>query len=336
MENKRYIWIDNVKIIAVILVVLGHLIQSLYKSSLIENGFVYTAFNQIIYSFHVPLFFICSGFLYQQTTKTQNIKSYAKGISKRIVAYGIPFVVFSTITYILKIIFSDSVNQQNSHNFVKSLLFEPIAPYWFLLTLIIMFLLSPIIKSKTDGIIRTVVCIGLYLICSFNILANLPFELKYNTISLCSNMIWFVLGMNISYFKIEKYFNKKGGLLFVAFLIFKTLLLYFKIDNEIINLILSLTACFGMFFFIGGCFKDNRQNKILGFLSKYTMPIFLMHTIFAAGCRAILIKFGIVSLLPHLIAGLIASFVFPIIAAAIMEKVRLDFLYRPTKYIKFK
>ena len=46
-------WIDISKGIAVVLVVLGHF---WYRSDL-------SLLNQIIYSFHVPLFFILSGYL---------------------------------------------------------------------------------------------------------------------------------------------------------------------------------------------------------------------------------------------------------------------------------
>ncbi len=65
-EKKRDIWVDNVKVVACILVVLGHFYQSMVKSGIADDTFFYKLFNNTIYYFHVPLFFICRGFLYQK------------------------------------------------------------------------------------------------------------------------------------------------------------------------------------------------------------------------------------------------------------------------------
>lgn len=68
MEEKRDYWVDNLKELACILVVLGHFFQSMVKSGIIEDSFLYQWFNTTIYYFHIPLFFICSGYLYQNKT----------------------------------------------------------------------------------------------------------------------------------------------------------------------------------------------------------------------------------------------------------------------------
>lgn len=64
VSYKREIWVDNVKVIACILVVLGHFFQSMTKSNILPANDLYEWFEQTIYFFHVPLFFICSGYLY--------------------------------------------------------------------------------------------------------------------------------------------------------------------------------------------------------------------------------------------------------------------------------
>ena len=84
-------------------------------------------------------------------------------------------------------------------------------------------------------------------------------------------------------------------------------------------------------------FKDNRRNSILTFLSKFTMPIFLMHTMFAAAIRVVLIKIGITDAIVNVLIGLVISFIGPIIAALIMHKSRyLEFFLYPGVLIKIK
>lgn len=338
MEKKeRIVWVDNVKAVAIVLVAFGHLIQSLVKGGIMPSGFGYHAFNQIIYSFHVPLFFICSGFLYQRLTKEQNAKSYCKGVLKKLLAYGVPYIVFSSATYILKLIFSSSVNSEIENSFLYTLFIEPLAPYWFLYLLFLMFLITPIIKSNADGIIRIGLGVAMYMLCAFSLTEHLPAAVYYVGNVLCNNYVWFIMGMAIAYFNFEKHFKPWYFGFFVLFLAVKLYTVYNMINTGAAGLILTFFACAGVIGLICSLYnKNNRQTPVFKVLSGYSMPIFLMHTIFASCVRSVLLKIGVTSLGVHFILGLVASFVLPILAGYIMEKIKLDILYRPTKYIKIK
>ena len=65
--SERYTWIDCIKGIGIFLVVLGHI----YKDNYI---------GQWIYSFHMPLFFMLSGYL--MYTKSVDWKSRRSNINK--------------------------------------------------------------------------------------------------------------------------------------------------------------------------------------------------------------------------------------------------------------
>ena len=54
LVSKRELWIDILRGIGILLVVLGH---------------TNPPFKRIIYSFHIPLFFILSGFLWNDRRK---------------------------------------------------------------------------------------------------------------------------------------------------------------------------------------------------------------------------------------------------------------------------
>lgn len=82
-SKNREIWIDNTKVIACILVVLGHFFQSMTKSNIVESNNILLWFDKTIYYFHVPLFFICSGYLYQQCSKVNSPGDWSKNIFKK-------------------------------------------------------------------------------------------------------------------------------------------------------------------------------------------------------------------------------------------------------------
>ena len=77
----------------------------------------------------------------------------------------------------------------------------------------------------------------------------------------------------------------------------------------------------------------SKLRRVADRLAVYTMPVFLMHTIFAAGLRAVLMKLGIVHPAVHVAAGISVSFAGPILAAVVMERLKLDILLYPGKYL---
>lgn len=56
-KRQHELWPDTVKVIACILVVLGHFTQSMVKSGFLTASAPYEWFQLTIYSFHVPPFF---------------------------------------------------------------------------------------------------------------------------------------------------------------------------------------------------------------------------------------------------------------------------------------
>lgn len=335
IEKNRIVWVDNVKNFAFILVALGHMLQGLIKAGIMQNSAEFTFFNTFIYTFHVPLFFICSGYLYQITTVVNDLKSYKNNILKKALALGIPYFVFSIISYLLKIIFSGSVNTQ-AGGFFETLFIDPVPPYWFLYTLFIIFLIMPTAKNKKTaaimfGISAVFLCA---IIATLDLVPQSPLyiQLVYKT---ALYLVWFVLGILLAKIKIEKIFSPFWIISFIA----AGIATHFSINaemqnNYLVKYAIGILACFGVIGTVGWLFRKNVQPSPLKFISKYSMSVFLMHTIFSSGLRAVLLKLNITNSAVHIIAGIIASFAIPVIAQIIMEKIHLDFVIYPLRYIK--
>lgn len=144
--RTREKWVDDVKVIACVLVVLGHFFQSMTKADILPENDLYGWFNTAIYYFHVPLFFICSGYLYQKYSKVNTVGSWCKNVAKKALALGVPYVTFSTATWLLKTAFADSVNKQADGLF-STLVVNPSAPYWYLYACFLIFLVTPTLSS---------------------------------------------------------------------------------------------------------------------------------------------------------------------------------------------
>ncbi len=101
--DKRIEYIDVFRGIGIALMVLGHMKFEFRQESVFDS--LFSSYDHIIHSFHMPMFFFISGFCYRQ----KDIQ-----ISKRIAKLGrkllIPYVVFGTSQYLLWRIFEgDSI-----------------------------------------------------------------------------------------------------------------------------------------------------------------------------------------------------------------------------------
>ena len=330
--KEREVWVDNVKVIACVLVVLGHFFQSMTKANILPANALYQWFNQTIYYFHVPLFFICSGYLYQNFFRVHSLRNWGAHVLNKFISLGIPYFIFSIVTLILKKLFEGSVNTPGA-GFLETLFFNPIAPYWYLYVLFFIFLVTPTFNSKKNMIIALIVA----LIMKAIIIAAGDISLPYLLDRLLNNQIWFVAGMCMKTFKWNEKLNAKTSLLGVLFLVLSIYIYNLNISFKGMGFLLGVMACISVISIIYYIFRENKQNKMFGILAKYTLPIFVMHTIFAAGFRSILLKLGVSSTIMHVTLGLIVSFVLPIIAAWIMSKTKFsDALLYPGKYIRIK
>lgn len=326
MQKQREIWVDKVKVIACILVVLGHFFQSMTKAGIVSDGAVYQWFNQTIYYFHVPLFFICSGYLYQKYSKVNNAKSWLRNVVKKALALGVPYFTFSIATWILKTVFSGSVNDQIG-GLGDTLFLHPTAPYWFLYTLFFIFLITP---TFTGGRMAKA-GLGIAFAAKLLILIGGGYSI-YAVSTVLSNEIWFVLGMSICAFDVQLRGKRLAAIVCGFLFIGVSIVVYvMNINYGAVYFLLGIMACATVVLFVA----DSKFSKVTSLFAKYTMPIFLMHTLFSAPLRTVLLKIGITNAVVHVVAGLEISFVGPIVAAWIMEKTKwLEFFMYPTKFLR--
>lgn len=327
---NRVIWIDNVKIIAMILIVLCHFSQSMIESGITKRTDFVVFFNEFSYLFHVQLFFLCSGWLYQKYSNVTNISSYKNNVIKKFIALGIPFFFFTAITNVFKTFFSSFINNE-AGSLIKEFFITPVPPYWFLYVLFLIFLITPTVKTKKQA--AGLIIVSLVLFITINVL-NSRFNIIYPASKTLTNWIWFCLGIFICKTDMRKIFSPYSSILLVVATIIAIIKFNLNISDFILDGIITLLSCFGIIGFIGWAYKNNNQSPVFKYISKYTMPIFLMHTIFAAGIRSVLFKIGITNSVIHIIIGLVATFAGPVIAAIIMERIHLDFFIYPLNYIK--
>ena len=253
------------------------------------------------------------------------MSSWCKNVTKKALALGIPYATFTTATWILKKAFSGSVNREIG-GFGDTLFLHPTSPYWYLYALFFIFLVTPTfnsVKAATVGLIVALVA---------KVLIN-GGDSVYAVSTVLSNEIWFVLGMSICVFDVQLKGRKvQGTICGLLFMILSIVVYTVEISGSAISFAMGLLACVAVILIVAGF--EEKFGRGMDFLAKYTMPIFLLHTLFAAPLRSILMKIGIENAVIHVVVGLVISFAGPIIAAWIMKKTKwLEFFLYPNKFL---
>ena len=324
--RKRECWLDYLRAFACILVTIGHLLMSFQEPNIIRDKFIVPTFIDFIYCFHVYIFFFCSGYLFQAKKPESRWNQIEKCIN-----FLCLYILFSGVTYILKTLFSSSVNSEVENSFFKTILEYPINQMWYLYAISVIFLFAKYIHSDKSAYTVLGIAILLKLIAIVDIPYTIPVPLRY----LCQNMIWFVTGQLFMYWQIllRKRTTAILTILFIALFACKT---NYALDSDALDTVLTLLglgASIGCIYHLT-C-KRTAVTGLWKYLAKYMLQIYLLHTIFAAGIRSLLLKLGISHVFPHMVMGLVFSFVMPIFCAMIAERFWfLNIFFCPTKTVK--
>lgn len=311
LSKERIEWIDIAKGIGIILVVIGHMFRGFTSAGMYKQyDGILKYIDYTIYSFHMPLFFIISGFLYKRKFKIDTYKCYFKFIRSKIYSLMIPYFIFSWIQILIKLIMANSVNYKVNISDFFGIIINPIEQFWFLYSLTIIFIIMSFLDFKISN---EIIKFGIVLIIGLVVSAS------YVDLGIVGNALY-----NMIYFYIGRYLikmmNKREPnnfkLVTGIFMMYSLMNIYFyhKYDNVIIKIIMAVSASVVLIYF---CSREsiikNKVVKIMKTCGKYSMTIYLLHTIFGSGIRIILVKIGIDSFFVQCTLGLIFGILIPII-----------------------
>ena len=140
--NNRIEWIDALKGFAILTVVIGHCADGILSAGMYSQyKFELQALYDAIYSFHMPLFFIVSGFVFWLS------KSYDRYRTK-VFDFVIVYVIWDFLTWLGKFLLGSKVNRQVGFEDLIGMFYHPIAPMWYLYVLTIFYLIFSLLDIK--------------------------------------------------------------------------------------------------------------------------------------------------------------------------------------------
>lgn len=302
-DNLR--WVNLAKGIGIILVVIGH-----YSPE--NSPSFWLHLHNFIYAFHMPLFFVLSGYLYKYKEG-----SYLKLLKNKIQRLVLPFFSVAVFYACFKLLAGAFVNLDYPVNYqsILNLLTNPVFSFvpllWFVHALFGIFLIYPIIRAMAQPVPIFVLTLVVAIFVSiFNI--SIPIFSKA-----VENLPYFSLGVLFA----DQIFRNKFSLLCSskAFLI-STISLFFcfiaytqlvKLSGSNLAFVSYLLGIIGAIAVISFSMIAERkisasQTNIFEIFGICSMSIYLFHTLFESAVRIAFTKFLSPSEFHFLLIALIA------------------------------
>ena len=292
-ENKRIQYIDIAKTLGIIFVIAGHVVSS------------DTEIKKVIYSFHMPLFFMLSGMLVK-VKKQYNALTRRNLIEKKFKSLMIPYVIWALIYASFSIKHLLFVLYGTRETLIKA---ESLSSLWFLPVMFIAFMIVELvlqasIKSKKGIVIGTGI-VGCFLIGMlfphYAVLGDLwGIDIAFIAAA------FMLIGMVIK--QIVEAFSNTSRLIFATIILSVIFLVAVRFSNSSVGYVLMANAIYGnpVVFLINSvvgsaliitisCLLAAYMHRINAFswIGARTLGIFVIHKPVVEFCRMAATRLGV-------------------------------------------
>ncbi|MBC2580247.1 acyltransferase family protein [Clostridium sp. DJ247] len=291
--KKYYKDMDIARGIGIFLVVLGHS----FPDDKFNNSFVYEYLYKFIYSFHMPLFFIISGFFAYKIYNISSLSKYKEFISGKFKRLIIPYFAVSLIAIPIKLYMNRyAARPILIDNLIIDLILyptgngtinhtgTPIQYFWFIYTLFFIFAVAPLLNKIPIRIVLLITAI-------LNLIHFKQVSLFYAW-GIVHYLFYFYLGIyfNSIYKKYVEFKYKK--LLIATSFIVLVLINLKNVSAQFYPLYSLTTALIGSLLFINVSYLivNNKIGEKLKFIGNYSYDIYLFSWFFQTGVRVILFQ----------------------------------------------
>lgn len=331
----RQIWIDVARAVALVLVIVGHTERGLVAAGKIP-GAAAEDFDRIVYSFHIPLFFLISGLLFAQSIGRRPFLLSWKARTLRLVQ---PCLIWSVALLGLIVLAANLANSPVSlEDAIVGILLLPLQPvsiFWFLYTLLICMVVSGLaveyLRLTPAKLLLVSSCIHLvYLFW----LSDLQTGIGLQFVRFGEHQLYFAIGfflacsMKGGEVRLAERWRRPGAIrafaivMAVCFLAAAALLT--ELDLSYHSAIGTLAALCASGAILSGCYLAINIGKwvvpaAILTISRETLAIFCMHVPFIAGTRVAMAHLGIEDVSALLVAGTVIGVCGPLLALRLMD-----------------
>ena len=284
MSEKRNISLDIARGVGIILVVIGHTMSPVMAGNAIMES-VY----QILYVFHMPLFFLLAGLVAKKLIG-RGIPSRFALIRQRATRLMIPYFTWAIIYMPMKILMKEQVRFQYDYSPWTLLIGNnPDGQLWFLYVLFVLSIVSILFVNEKN--LKWCCAVA---VCASVVAPIIPSMISLPGISLSFSMYqvgFFFLGMLLIPQR-ERFFKKRKAALLCA-----TLWIGFSVMQLCVASIwwmkafAAWCACYSILY-LCSAISNTMVGKRLAYMGRNSMDIYIIHAPVLVVGRTLLRRFG--------------------------------------------
>ncbi|SEO26948.1 Fucose 4-O-acetylase [Mucilaginibacter gossypiicola] len=308
--------------VGIILVVFGHVIKGLITVKLIDPVFFYYAVN-FVYSFHMPLFFILSGYFFVKSFLKRGAADFTVNKLETIIY---PYVVWSLIQTFIEIRLSAYTNNHTKASELFTCLYLPRSQFWFLFALFFINILNVLlfkISVKWGAFLSIIIWWAYYF---------LNYKVPVFDKALL-NLLYFTAGILLSQYNHVCNLIIKNSYLFAAnLLVFAaSLYVYFNFpQTSWYNLIIPQLSGSFVIMYLSEKMTYRSGFSFLEYLGVNSLVIYLVHMLAGNGTRIFLAKIlHVNNSIVHIVLGTLMGILIPLAVLNIASKTKyLSWLFK--------
>lgn len=310
----------------IVLVVLGH---SGFEETIIQQNLY--VIHSWIYSFHMPLFFMVSGYLFSLTNIDFKSIDYAAFMKKKVIRLLIPYFALGVVLYGIKFIFSRFSHAErvfSVENFFKMF----IAPscegstmgyLWYVFTLFVIFFIVVTLCKIGFDFRRVHVCLlGVFVSWACYIL--LPGTAWLSASAVMRYLPYFVIGIMFQVFEssVPKYMFGGGNLIIT--IVLSVALCFVEVPSSYVWCLEILRAFVGLVMSVSLCtilLKIPFVEQWILPLGRFSYSIYLLSWFGQYMVKMLVVNLLNLHWLAVVVSMFLAGLAFPVAVCLIVEKV---------------
>lgn len=301
------------------------------------------------------VFYMGAGYLYQRHQQVTNVKSWAAYLKREVIVLLTPFLAFLVLTLLVTSVASLQPGLVESGlaagkpgftfaNLVHAIFVHPVGPVGYYIILLGIYVITRTPQTQRGAEALLVCALAAKVVAIVLADLGMAAQMPYYLLGIMDNWIWFALGIALCVFDVPKILSRPAlaaGLSGV-FIAFAAVLFAFDVTEAVLLSLLSLLGLLALYSLSATRFLRGSQVRFYGFVTRYTMAIWLMHQILS-----VLVFCGLYALGFHVggvfeaiwvpvnaIACLIACYPLPVLVMWVLSRIgKLGFIVYPSRYL---
>jgi fucose 4-O-acetylase-like acetyltransferase len=318
-RDERDIWIDALRGLAILLVVCGHALRGVETAG-ISTGPLFGFLDVRLYAVHVQLLFFVSGLVVVGSLRRRGADALARS---RFPALLWPMIIWTYVFLGAKLLAGPYQNEPVRWDVLLTSPIPGQLHLWFLWALFLMHLALAAIWAVIPERARSAVLIALFVASLAGATVRLPEGLEEWGGMALRFLPFFLLGVLVGVHGVPSRQDRRTSLIAAAVALGSFLFApqFRALTGSYV--LPSLLVCLGAWFSAAPLLSLPRLTRVLAYLGASAMAIYVLHTIFSAGIREVLLAAGIAAPAPHLLIGILAGVILPIVVREACLRIRV-------------